>query len=91
MMVHLEFASYFSQYLEEKVLAVDLPQDEATLDQVLEAFFKQFPSSERVFRQHFYHEGKIFALFVCCGDILRPASIVKDGDRIKVVSPISGG
>jgi molybdopterin converting factor small subunit len=91
MIVHLEFVSYFAQYLDEKIQAVDLPQSEATLEAVLEAFFKQFPSSDSVFKQHFNREGKVFALFVCCGDILRPESILKDGDRIKVVSPISGG
>lgn len=91
MIVRLEFVSYFSQYLDAEVLEVDLTPDEATLDQVLEAFFQQFPSSESIFKEHFYREGKVFALFVCCGDILRTASILKDGDRIKVVSPISGG
>jgi molybdopterin converting factor small subunit len=91
MMIHFEFASYFSQYLGEKVHSIELVQNEATLEQVLDVFFNQHPAYEDVFKQHFYREGKMFALFVCCGNILQPDSVLKDGDRVKVVTPVSGG
>jgi molybdopterin converting factor small subunit len=91
MMIHFEFSSYFSEYLGEKVHSIELAQNEAALELVLDAFFKQYPAHESVFKQHFYREGKMFALFVCCGNILQPNSVLKDGDRVKVVTPVSGG
>jgi molybdopterin converting factor small subunit len=91
MVIYFEMASYYSQYLGEKQLSLNLPQDEATLEQVIEAFLGSNPNYKEIFKQHFYKDDKIFALFVCCGKILKPESILKDGDQIKVVSPISGG
>lgn len=68
-----------------------LSPSEATLEQVMAALFSQYPRYEKVFRKHFYREGKLFALFICRGMILQSDSILKDGDLIKIVSPISGG
>jgi hypothetical protein len=53
MMIHFEFASYFSQYLGEKVHSIELAQNEAALEQVLDAFFKQHPAHERCFQAAF--------------------------------------
>jgi len=92
MSVTINFGVPYKNILSLKSVEIELDSDKASILNVMERFFKEYPEAkDKLAEKKFIKDDMIKALFVVKSDLVGIETVVADGSEIDVLIPMAGG